>query len=239
MTADYPPELVASFSRIAGSVGRGSSVTDTYELICRSAVEVVDGCEHASLMLVSDGRGRTAAASDEVARRGDAIELEVGSGPCIDVLEPGEPDLHLCSDLTAPERWHGLAARLVAETPVRSMGGFRLRTGTERLGAINLFGSRPGALDEGSMAQATVLAAFATVAVTAAQRGEEAATMRAGLQSNRTIGTALGLLMQTHDLTDTEAFGVLSRLSQQMNTKLSRLAEDVIEQHRKGLAPPA
>ena len=59
-------------------MGRAPPSTDTYELICRSAVEVVDGCDHASLMLVSDGRGRTAAASDEVARRGDAIELEVG-----------------------------------------------------------------------------------------------------------------------------------------------------------------
>lgn len=239
MTVDYPPELVDSFSRLAEAVGRATSVTDTYELLCRGAVEVVDGCDHASLMLVTDARGRTAAASDEVARTGDAIELELGDGPCLEVLRPDEPDLHLCSDLTSPNRWPALAARLTAETPVRGMGGFRLRTGSERLGALNLFSSTPGALDDTSMAQAAVLAAFASVAVQAAQRGEEAETLRAGLQSNRTIGTALGLLMQTHDLSDAEAFGVLSRLSQQMNIKLSQLAGEVIEQHRRGIAPPA
>ena len=239
MTVDYPPELVDSFTHLAEAVGRASTVADTYALLCRGAVEVVDGCDHASLMLVTDGRGRTAAASDDVARLSDAIELEIGEGPCLDVMRPDEPDLHLCADLTAPNRWPSLAARLVEETPVRGMGGFRLRTGSERLGALNLFSSRQGALDERSMAQAAVLAAFASVAVSAAQRGEEAATLRAGLQSNRTIGTALGLLMQTHDLTDAEAFGVLSRLSQQMNVKLSKLAADVIEQHRQGIAPPS
>ncbi|ROR89408.1 GAF and ANTAR domain-containing protein [Nocardioides aurantiacus] len=238
MTVDYPPELVDSFTRLAEAVGRAASVADTYEVLCRGAVEVVDGCDHASLMLLADGRGRTAAASDDVARRGDAIELELGDGPCLDALRDDEPDLHLCADLTAPNRWPALASRLVAETPVRGMGGFRLRTAGRHLGALNLFSSTPGALGEESMAQAAVLAAFASVAVTAALHGEEAETMRAGLQSNRTIGTALGLLMQTHDLTDAEAFGVLSRLSQQMNVKLSQLAADVIEQHRQGIAPP-
>lgn len=239
MTVDYPPELVDTFSRLADAVGQATSVTATYELLCRGAVEVVDGCDHASLMLLDGERGRTAAASDEVARRGDAIELELGDGPCLDVLRRDEPDLHLCADLTSPNRWPALAARLTTETPVRGMGGFRLRTGSERLGALNVFSSTPGALGEESMAQASVLAAFASVAVQAAHRGEEAATLRAGLQSNRTIGTALGLLMQTHDLDDAEAFGVLSRLSQQMNVKLSQLAADVVEQHRQGIAPPS
>jgi len=32
---------------------------------------------------------------------------------------------------------------------------------------------------------------------------------------------------------------VLSRLSQQMNVKLSKLAADVIEQHPQGIAPPS
>ena len=74
MTVDYPPELVDSFTRLAEAVGRAASVADTYDVLCRGAVEVVDGCDHASLMLLADGRGRTAAASDDVARGGDAIE---------------------------------------------------------------------------------------------------------------------------------------------------------------------
>lgn len=48
------------------------------------------------------------------------------------------------------------------------------------------------------------------------------------LDSNRVIGTALGILMATQKITSEEAFMCLKRASQHSNRKLREIAEDVI-----------
>ena len=47
-----------------------------------------------------------------------------------------------------------------------------------------------------------MLTAFASVTLAALERGEEATTLRRGLESNREIGKAVGLLMAMHDIDD-------------------------------------
>ena len=79
-----------------------------------------------------------------------------------------------------------------------------------------------------------MLTAFASVALAALERGEEATTLRRGLESNREIGKAIGLLMAMHDIDDNQAFQMLSKVSQEMNVKLAQVASQVLAHHRKG-----
>ena len=55
-------------------------------------------------------------------------------------------------------------------------------------------------------------------------RGEQ---LRAGLESNRVIGTAIGILMTSHHLTGTQGFQLLTRASQHTNRKLRDIATEV------------
>ena len=55
--------------------------------ICECAVRVIDGCDHASLMLKRRGTNYTAAATDDIALRVDELEQAVGEGPCVDAIE--------------------------------------------------------------------------------------------------------------------------------------------------------
>ena len=55
-------------------------------------------------------------------------------------------------------------------------------------------------------------------------RGEQ---IRAGLESNRTIGTAIGILMANHRLLAAQAFQLLVSASQHSNRKLRDVAADV------------
>ncbi|MCV7062579.1 ANTAR domain-containing protein, partial [Mycolicibacterium vaccae] len=73
---------------------------------------------------------------------------------------------------------------------------------------LNVFSDAPGVLTETSVERASVLAAFATVATHAAAHGQDAATLRRGLDSNREIGKAIGMLMVRDDISDTDAFDV-------------------------------
>ena len=83
-----------------GRLLRGLLSTPSTRRCAAAAVELVDGCDHASLMLRRSGRIDTAAASDDVAQRIDELEKALGEGPCLDAIDDAEPDQHLCSDLT-------------------------------------------------------------------------------------------------------------------------------------------
>jgi len=56
-------------------------------------------------------------------------------------------------------------------------------------------------------------------------------TLQAGLESNREIGKALGLMMAFHKVTDTEAFEMMRKASQDMNVKLNQVAHEVVQHH--------
>jgi hypothetical protein len=234
MPTSFPPELVASFRALAEIVYSGESYESVYLAVCQSAVSLVDGCDHASLMLRRAGRVNTVAASDKTADRIDELEKALGEGPCLDAIDEDERDQHICSDLTDGSKWPVLAKQIMEETSVRGMAGFRLRQDGQRVGALNVFSDTPGALTDHSLEQAIMLTAFASVTLAALDRGEEAATLRRGLESNREIGKAVGLLMAMHSIDDDRAFEMLAKVSQEMNVKVAEVAAQVVAHHRKG-----
>jgi hypothetical protein len=233
MPTPLPSELLATFRSMAEIVYSGESYESVYEAVCHSAVQLVDGCDHASLMMRRGDRVDTVAASDEVAARIDELEKELGEGPCLDAIDDNEPDQHICPDLTEGSKWPELAHRIRQETDVKGMAGFRLRQGGMRVGALNVFSDTAGALTEDSLDQAIMLTAFASVTFAAVERGEEASTLRRGLESNREIGKAVGLLMATHDIDDDRAFEMLAKVSQEMNVKVAEVAAQVVAHHRR------
>jgi hypothetical protein len=233
MPTPFPPELLATFKTMAEVVYTGESYDSVYGSLCDAAVELIDGCDHASLMLRRNGRVFTAAASDQVARDVDGLETSLGEGPCLDAIDEDEPDEHICPDLSTGCKWPTLADRILEGTEVRGMAGFRIRQEGHKVGALNVFSDQADALTGHSLDQAMMLAAFASVTLAALDRGEEASTLRRGLESNREIGKAVGLLMAMHKVDDAQAFEMLAKISQEMNIKVAEVANQVIQHHRR------
>ncbi|GAB3990822.1 GAF and ANTAR domain-containing protein [Nocardioides marmoraquaticus] len=232
MPENYPPEMQQTFRGLAEVVYAGESHEAVHQHVVEAAVQLVDGCDHASLMLRRGHRVHTAAASDATAKACDEIEQEVDAGPCLDALDDDKPDEHLCGDLGSGTcDWPELAERLQGELGIRGSAGFRLRHDGHKVGALNLFSDTPGALTQRSLDQASMLVSFASVALVALDRGDEARTLREGLTSNREIGKAIGLLMASHGVDADEAFRLLSRVSQEMNLKVVEVAAQFIRKH--------
>jgi transcriptional regulator with GAF, ATPase, and Fis domain len=219
------------FGALAEIIYQGSESSEVYAAICVAATLVVNGCDHASLLVSHGGRYITVGASDRIAQRIDDMERIVGDGPCVDAIEEETPQIE--TDLTTPNQWPQLAARLVAETPVRGAMGFRILVDRRKTGALNLFSDKPNVFDTESAGQAVVLASFASVAVNAVAAGEDVSTLRRGLLSNREIGKAVGMLMMLNGVDEHEAFDVLRRYSQDLNIKLADVARTVIENRGK------
>lgn len=223
------------FSALAEIIYQGLDPGEMYSAICVAATLTVRGCDHASLMLRKNGRYVTVGASDRLAQTIDELERRTGDGPCIDAIEEETPQID--TDLTSPSLWPRLAAILVAKTPVRGAMAFRLLIDKRKAAALNLFSDTPDLFDAESAGTAAVLASFASVAINAVAKGEDAAGLRRGLLSNREIGKAVGMLMLLHDISEEQAFDLLRRHSQSLNIKLADVARAVIE--RRGHLPPA
>ena len=217
------------FRRLAEIVYNTDDFSAIYRAIVTAAPHLVEGCDHASLMLRWDGRFVTAASSDEVAETVDRLERELGEGPCLDAIS--NDSVYLDADLANGSPWPRLAEQVMAQTPVRGMAGFRLRAGEGRSGALNLFSDASGGLTDRAIDQGIVLAAFVTVALVAASERRSASTLKQGLESNREIGKAVGLLMAFHHVSDEEAFAMLRTASQDLNLKLSEVAQQVVANH--------
>lgn len=223
------------FAALAEIIYRGSNANEMYAAICVAATLAIRGCDHASLLVRENDRYVTVGASDRLAERIDELERRAGDGPCIDAIEEETPQID--PDLTTPSLWPKLAAVLVAETPVRGAMGFRLLVDKRKGAALNLFSDTPNRFDAESAGRAAVLAAFASVAINAVAKGEDAASLRRGLLSNREIGKAVGMLMMLHEMTENDAFDLLRRHSQALNIKLADVARVVIEQRGQLPAP--
>jgi len=221
-----PSITATAFQSLADVVYAGDDFNAIYEAICAAATRLVTGCDHASLMLMRHGSPLTAASSDEIAARIDRFERQIGDGPCLDAIE--DDAAYVDSDLTDGSPWPELTRRVLAETPVRGMAGFRLINADGKTGALNLFSDTPGALTAQSVDQAALIVSFASVALLAAAEKRDAVTLRAGLVSNREIGKAVGLLMAFHQVDDEAAFAILRQTSQDMNLKLVEVAREIV-----------
>ena len=228
-STEAAPETRQAFEALAELVHSSADADQVHHAVCRLAPSLVAGCAHASLMLLENGRPRTAAWSDAVAAQVDALEIEVGEGPCLDAILTEQAEL--VPDMRTGGPWPALAVAVLARTPVRGAAAFRLVIDGQKVGSLNLFADEPGALDDSSAEQGAVLSAFASVALSAVQQRERADTLQRGLVSNREIGKAVGLLMAYYKVTAADAFERLRRTSQDLNIKLVEVARQVVTHH--------
>ena len=220
------------FAAIAERLRKGRTLVETYDVIVESALGVIDGCDHAGIGILSKGGFQTAAATDEVVRLIDDLQNETGEGPCLEATT--DQVWKLDNDLTHATQWPRLAEIMLPRTPVRSALAFPLVHEGRRSGALNLFADRVGAFDAEAMDSAAILAAFASVAVSAAEERQRSAELREGLESNREIGVAIGMLMAAHNISSEAAFQILSSASQRLNRKLRDIAAGIVHGDRPG-----
>jgi ANTAR domain len=226
MTSCSQVDPATVFTSLAGIVTEGSTSKEIYAAVCVAAPLMIPGCDHASLMISRDGVCSTVAVSDPVAHKIDRLELALGCGPCLDAIE--SQTAQIATDLTIGGRWQPLAARVIAETPVRGAMSVHLPVDRDQVAALNLFSDTANAFDNTAVELAIVLAAFATVATNAAAQGEDAAGLRRGLASNRAIGKAIGMLMVLNDISEDDAFAILRRTSQDANVKVADIAVEFV-----------
>ncbi|WBQ03487.1 GAF and ANTAR domain-containing protein [Kribbella sp. CA-293567] len=194
----------------------------TLSRITTAAVEVLPEVVYASITVKhSDGSLETVAPTDDVLWGVDAAQYDLQEGPC---YEAAVDTAHVvASDLATDARFPRYAATAVA-VGIRAQAGIRLFDAPKSQGALNLYSTRIGAF--GDLGSLGVL--FRHQSAMAIAYAQEIHNLQEALRTRRTIGQAIGIVMERYSLTDQRAFAFLTRLSQHGNVKLNRLAEQLV-----------
>lgn len=193
------------------------------------AVERVPGARWASVSMLRGGRFTTSASTGEQALRADLLQYEIGSGPCVDAVL--ENSVYVTGDVGAEARWSEWGRRAADELGIHSVLSQRLHLEDQNgvVAGLNLYSDARDAYDRAAVGVALILATHGAVVLSEILAKDRAGHLARALQSNRDIGTAMGILMHRHRFTRQEAFDVLSVASQNSNRKLADLAAEVVD----------
>lgn len=217
----------AFFAQLSSDLSQLHDEEPTLQAVADRAVEVVKACDWCGISLRKRrNRVETGAASSDVARQCDALQYDLGEGPCLDSI--WDRDWYAAHDTSTDTRWPRWGPR-VAEQGVGSVLSIQLATETDTLGALNLYAGPVHAFTPDQVDLALVFAAHATNALSAARL---VTGLQTAVQSRHLIGVAQGILMNRYEVTLDQSFEVLRRFSSEANIKLRDLAAAVIELRR-------
>jgi hypothetical protein len=185
-------------------------VVDLLTELTERCADLLDIAAAGFLLADPFGRLRLLAATSQRTRDVELFQLEADEGPCVDCYATGEPIS--VADLTAAtERWpHFVPAAL--EYGFSSVHAVPMRAAGLVLGALGLFGTRPGALNDADLLVGQTLTHIACVAILQEHPPTPSSVMpqlRSALTSRVLVEQAKGLLRDMLDISVEEAFSLL------------------------------
>lgn len=213
--------MLETARRLSAALSPGD-LDHTLSQITAAAVEVLPDVRYASLTVQhADGSIETVAPTDDLLCDIDAAQYELQEGPC---YEAAVETVHVISpNLAADERFPRYSEVALA-AGIRAQAGIRLFENPKSQGALNLYSLHVGAFEDlESMSDL-----FAHQAAMAIRYAHEIANLQEAVRTRKTIGQAIGIVMERYGLTDERAFAFLTRLSQHRNVKLRLVAQEII-----------
>ncbi|GAA1929079.1 GAF and ANTAR domain-containing protein [Nocardioides lentus] len=197
---------------------------DTAATIIGLAATTLPGVHGASITLrVRHGRYTSLGASAPAVEKADAAQHELREGPCVDAVEAGE--WFHSPDLAHDARWPRWGPK-AAELGFGSLLGLPLVGGREPAASLNLYSRDTGQFEDHDALDHAIL--FATHAAMALQAAHLISGLETAVTSRHVIGMAQGVLVERHGLLPHQAFALLQRVSATTNTKLRRVAEQLL-----------
>lgn len=232
MSVELPlaDEITAVFARASRLLLTEETVAHALRLITEAATAAIPGSIGAGVSLINgSGLRHTTAASDAVVAEADALQYELGEGPCITAWASGETVL--VENLASEQRWSRWTPAAAA-LGISSSVSCPLVSGDLALGAVKVYSDGGQPLGNGMVRLAELFAEQATLFVIHSQARESALTLSDRLQESLaqrdTISMAKGLLMARKGTSDEEALRDLMTLSRQSGKPLTRVAAELL-----------
>ena len=232
MSVELPlaDEITAVFARATKLLLTEETVAHALRLITDAATAAIPGALGAGVTLINgSGLRQTTAASDAVVAEADALQYELGEGPCITAWASGETVL--VEDLASERRWRRWAPAAAA-LGISSSVSCPLLSGGLALGAVKVYSDGGRLAVNGTVRLAELFAEQATLFVIHSHAREAARTLSDRLQESLaqrdTISMAKGLLMARNGTNEDMALRDLMMLSRQSGKPLALVASELL-----------
>jgi transcriptional regulator with GAF, ATPase, and Fis domain len=220
---EYAELLRRTMVGLTEIVSRTTKIDAILQNVTAAAVELIVGVHCADVLLISGADlFQSMAATSPLAVDLDGMQRKFREGPCLDAAVGHS--VILCNDLGKDARWPQFAKAAVA-AGVHAMLSFQLYTHNGRMGALNLFGRTPDVFTPEAEALGAMLATHIANAFIAVDKELQ---FKSALNSRDIIGQAKGMIMERFGVDAVQAFDLLTKLSQQSNTRLVEVAAEVV-----------
>jgi transcriptional regulator with GAF, ATPase, and Fis domain len=211
------------FAQLAVELHDSTGVDETIDAVVQFALQALN-CSHAGVALAVRGRRpEVPAVTDPFVAVIYRVQMESGVGPLVEAMR--SRTTVLIRDTATEQRWPEWAAQVLA-LGVRSVLDVPLTTSAAgSIGVLGLYNTEPDAFNSDDEAIAHILARHASVALANARHDE---SMAQAIDARKLVGQAMGILMERYDIDGDRAFEVLKRYSQDTNTKLRDVAQQLI-----------
>ncbi|MDT9594969.1 GAF and ANTAR domain-containing protein [Nocardioides zeae] len=220
---------------------RGSQ--ETMQVAADAARHLVAGCQIAAVSVLTRSAFESvitstdpdaaiflpggATGAHEAVQEIDTLQHELEEGPCHEAMRR-DATIH-CEDLAVDTRWTRWSPVALERLAVRSVVSHPLSVGAKVLGALKVYGAEPSAF---TLDDVDLLGTFAVHISVALAASRDLEHLHDALDSRTLIGQATGLIMARYDLSADAAFAALARTSQETNTKVRDLADQLVRTGR-------
>lgn len=230
MTDTRERQIIRAFVDLSNELVDGYDIVELLVRLTSNCAQLLDVASSGLLLADQHGVLHLVAATSERTHHLEVFQLQRDEGPCLDCYQSGAPVI--VPDLADwGQRWPQFcpAAQSAGFASVHALP-MRLRDTV--LGALGLFGDRPGTLDADDLALAQALVHVASVAIVnenaAADRDTINAHLRHALTRRIALEQAKGVLAYTGKMDMDQAFTVLRRYSRDHGQKLTDVARRLV-----------
>ncbi|MCD1144968.1 GAF and ANTAR domain-containing protein [Kocuria sp. LUK] len=233
MAHDKDPGTLGAAVTVAGLQGlllEPVAATEAVRQLAEVARDLVPTATGAGVTLVDDhGVPASTAATDPLVEQLDALQYELGEGPCLTAWDT--VTTQSVPDTTTDLRWAEWAVAAAA-AGVGSVLSVPLLHHGKEIGAVKIYAAEPQAFTEHEehllQLLATAAAALLGSAATTESLRRTTAALQATLAERQALQRAIGVLMERHDLEPEAAHALLVRAAGEQRTTVHDLAVRVV-----------
>lgn len=218
-------DLSRALTDAVRSIDAARDVETALRAITESAVISLPGVGHAGISVIRRGGVETKGATSDLPGQLDDLQFEFKEGPCYDAMVEGSPEVLVSDEIRHDQRWPQYIPRAV-RVGLKAQLGVRLFNADGVHGALNFYSTENEVIPEETVEVASLFAANAAVVL---GRVVLEQNLRAAIATRTVIGIATGLLIGRYGVTQEQAFQYMTRISQDTNTKLRKVAEQIVD----------
>ncbi|MGA7206029.1 MAG: GAF and ANTAR domain-containing protein [Specibacter sp.] len=221
----------AAFVKIADTLVADYDVVDLLHTLVDQSVELLDAAAAGLLLVDPAGDLQVMATTSEQSQLVEVLQLEAGSGPCVDCFRTGA--VVRINDIAAEaSQWPQFQSAALSQG-FRSLHAFPMRLRHQTIGALNLFGLEVGPLNAEDTAIAQAFADVATISLLQERALRESTIVNEQLQralnSRVLIEQAKGVIAHTANVSIDQAFSLLRSHARSHNTSLYATSQQVVD----------